>query len=190
MCSMMRSKFNAVTCSHNAMLCWTLALAFLNFLPCSIICTIQQSVLPIWKDRYGAEVRDADEDTESHNNRIILPGNQACNQHIYRITINIPVRSLVDNRFIHQRYSCHAALLAVCLNDLVLWYRQALQLSDNSRQGFPVWEDNAGKNFSFVSVNENTRKGMIVQGSSTHLLRGTQENLPYCKSSPITIGDF
>jgi hypothetical protein len=31
---------------------------------------------------------------------------------------------------------------------------------------------------------------MTVQDSSTHLLRGTQENLPYCKSSPITIGDF
>ena len=68
--------------------------------------------------------------------------------------------------------------------------KPCLQLSDNSRQGLPISEDNAGKNFSFVSVNENTRKGMTVQDSSTHLLRGTQENLPYCKSSPITIGDF
>ena len=32
---------------------------------------------------------------------------------------------------------------------------------------------NAGKNFSFVSVNENMRKGITVQASPTHLLRGT-----------------
>lgn len=37
---------------------------FLNFLPCSIISVIYQSVLPIRKDQYGAEVKDADEDTE------------------------------------------------------------------------------------------------------------------------------
>ena len=42
----------------------TLALAFLNFLPCSTICTIQQSVLPTGKDRYGAGVSAADEDKE------------------------------------------------------------------------------------------------------------------------------
>lgn len=53
-----------------------------------------------------------------HDNRIILPGNQAGNQHIHRISVNIPVRSLVDDSFIHQRYSCHAALLTVLLNEL------------------------------------------------------------------------
>ena len=73
---------------------------------------------------------------------------------------------------------------------VILWYRQALQLSDNSRQGFPVWEDNAGKNFSFVSVNENMRKGITVQDSLTHLLRGAWEYLQHDKSSPITEGDF
>ncbi len=52
-----------------------------------------------------------------HNNRIILPSNQLGNQHIYRITVNIPVRSLVDDSFIHQRYPCHAALHTVLLNN-------------------------------------------------------------------------
>lgn len=42
----------------------TLVSDFLSFLPCSTICTIQQSVLPTGKDRYGAGVSAADEDKE------------------------------------------------------------------------------------------------------------------------------
>ena len=52
-----------------------------------------------------------------HNNGIIPSTEQTGNQHIYRIPVNIPVRSLIDDSFIHQRYSCHAALLSIFPND-------------------------------------------------------------------------
>lgn len=41
-----------------------IGVVFLNFLPCSIISAIYQSVLPIRREQYGAEVKAADEDTE------------------------------------------------------------------------------------------------------------------------------